>query len=81
MTNLKAAIIGIWDAEQSNAELEEIRETNLALIQQLRNVIANELSTRTLERGHSHHVKVDDKVVMIGHNGLILQVDDLIYAE
>ena len=81
MTNLKAAIIGIWDAEQSNAELEKMRETNLALIQQLRDVIASELSTRTLERGHLHHVKVDDKVVMIGHNGLILQVDDLIYAE
>jgi hypothetical protein len=32
MTNLKAAIIGIWDAEQSNAELEKMRETNLALI-------------------------------------------------
>jgi hypothetical protein len=29
MTNLKVAIIGIWNAEQSNAELEKMRETNL----------------------------------------------------
>lgn len=81
MSKLRAAIIGIWKAEQAIAELEKLKEVNLALIQQHRQIIETELKPYTLKHGQAHHVKVYDKVVIIGSNGLILQVDDLIYTE
>ena len=79
--SLKSAIIDILEAEAAIKQLEVEQDNKRNLIQQRRKEISVELSKWELKPGTSYKVKVDDQIVIIGRNGLIEEVDLIIYTE
>jgi len=81
MSNLRQIIVNILETKAEVKELEVTRENKVAELSSLTSELKSALIDIPVESGHYHYVKLDDQVIILAHNGVIVQVDPIIYAE
>ena len=79
--SLRQIIVNILEIKEEIKELDVTREKKVAELRSLTSELKSALTDIPVEYGHYHYVKHGDKVVIVAHNGVIFDVDPLIYAE
>lgn len=81
MSNLKSIIETILETKQEIKDLDATKEMKVKLISSLTNELKSTLANIPVESGHYHYIKINNDVITIANNGVIVEINPIIYTE